>query len=276
MCQLLLWLSSPMPRWEIRWIWSINQFICFHFYSGHSSLRISEASRPKIGVAMSGLLLNISLQGVKVSGARYQISRDLFVCPSSRLEVLLSSGQNEIISLQWLTEMSHHQQKVCFDCKNKIETKKFIACIKTFAGKDESHIETSSSKVKSVQKGGLLAGLYAYDRYAHLQNSHTFTFLVIIPDQLSSSQVIYKAPLCQNTYNAVSLERTNFPEWSSVQLMCFLHLFFTQIFVGSGNDFVSYNPFLSVSDWLFLRTMSQCHSSTLTGKLQRSLDKFPP
>lgn len=133
MCQLLLWLSSPMPRWEIRWIWSINQFICFHFYSGHSSLRISEASRPKIGVAMSGLLLNISLQGVKVSGARYQISRDLFVCPSSRLEVLLSSGQNEIISLQWLTEMSHHQQKVCFDCKNKIETKKFIACIKTFA-----------------------------------------------------------------------------------------------------------------------------------------------
>ena len=58
--------------------------------------------------------------------------------------------------------------------------------------------------------------------------------------------------------------------------MCFLHLFFTQIFVGSGNDFVSYNPFLSVSDWLFLRTMSQCHSSTLTGKLQRSLDKFPP
>ena len=73
MCQLLLWLSSPMPRWEIRWIWSIKQFICFHFYSGHSSLRISEASRPKIGVAMSGLFLNISLQGVKVSGARYQI-----------------------------------------------------------------------------------------------------------------------------------------------------------------------------------------------------------
>ena len=27
MCQLLLWLSSPMPRWEIRWIWSINHLL---------------------------------------------------------------------------------------------------------------------------------------------------------------------------------------------------------------------------------------------------------
>ena len=39
----------------------------------------------------------------------------------------------------------------CYDCENKIETKKFIACIKSFAGKDESHIE-KRSKIKSVQK----------------------------------------------------------------------------------------------------------------------------
>ena len=52
--------------------------------------------------------------------------------------------------------------------------------------------------------------------------------------------------------------------------MCFLHLFFTQIFVGSGNDFVSYNP-LSVSGWLCLRTMSQCLSSILIGNLRKDL-----
>ena len=50
-------------------------------------------------------------------------------------------------------------------------------------------------------------------------------FVLVLPEYLPYNMFLWKG--------------TNFPEWSSVQLMCFLHLFFAKIFVGSGNYFVS-------------------------------------
>ena len=92
MSQQLLWWSSAVPRWEI--CPQITDLICFHFYSGHPSLRISQAPCPEIGVEMSGLLLNIGLQGVKVSG-----DTDLFVCPLSRPEPLIQAKLNYLSSI---------------------------------------------------------------------------------------------------------------------------------------------------------------------------------
>lgn len=148
---------------------------------------------------MSGLLLDISLQGVKVSRRRYQIPTCLFVLRHQGWTEVLSSWQNEIISLQWLPKISHHQQKVCFG-ENKIETKKFIARIKSFLCEKWESYWDKERNTKSVQRE-LLAWLKAYDRYPHLENSLTFTFLIIISYHLSSSQVIF-IRLCQNTYNA--------------------------------------------------------------------------
>ena len=91
--------------------------------------------------------------------------------------------------------MSHHQQKVCFDCTNKIETKKFIACIKTFAGKDESHIETSCGKVKSVQKEHywqgftLMTDMLIYKTVTLYLSCNNPRSIIVVPSYLQSSSL---------------------------------------------------------------------------------------
>ena len=84
--------------------------------------------------------------------------------------------------------------------KIKLKRKSLLLESKVFYVKKWESYWDKERNTKSVQRE-LLAWLKAYDRYPHLENSLTFTFLIIISYHLSSSQVIF-IRLCQNTYNA--------------------------------------------------------------------------